>query len=138
MKEIIHRWGLHNPNIFAAGILEAAYTKCDDWIPQVNSYLEGNYRMLVEYFQKYMSAFEVIPSEGTYMAWIDTEKLHMTPEALENFFIREAKVSVYMGSRYGKHTDSFIRINIATSRSYLKEALERICRQYHKIEPGKE
>lgn len=138
MKEIIHRWGLHNPNIFAAGILEAAYTKCDDWIPQVNAYLEGNYRMLAEYFQKYMPAFEVVPSEGTYMAWIDTEKLHMTPEALEDFFIRDAKVSVYMGSRYGKHTDSFIRINIATSRAYLKEALERIGRQYHKIEPGKE
>ena len=72
------------------------------------------------------------------MAWINTEKLHMTPEALEDFFIHDAKVSVYMGSRYGKHTDSFIRINIAAPRSYLKEALERIRRQYYKIEPKKE
>ena len=51
-------------------------------------------------------------------------------------FYEDAKVSVYMGSRYGKHTDSFIRINIATSRSYLQEALERIRAQYYKIAPN--
>ena len=85
-----------------------------------------------------MPEFEVIHSEGTYMAWIQTEKLQITPEQLEEFFIKDAKVSVYMGSRYGKHTDSFIRINIATSRSYLQEALERINAQYHKIAPSHE
>lgn len=136
MKKTIDRWGLHNPNIFAAGILEAAYTRCDDWICQVNEYLEENYRMLTDYFKKYMPAFEVIPSEGTYMAWIQTKALHMEPEALERFFVEEAKVSVYMGSRYGKHTNSFIRINIASPRSYLQEALERIRAKYHLIAEG--
>ena len=138
MKETIDRWGLHNPNIFAAGILEAAYTQCDEWIEEVNEYLEENYRFLKEYLEKNMPEFEVIHSEGTYMAWIQTEKLQISPEQLEEFFIKDAKVSVYMGSRYGKHTDSFIRINIATSRSYLQEALERIKAQYHKIAPNHE
>lgn len=137
MKKTAHRWGLHNPNIFAAGILEAAYTQCDEWIRQVNEYLEENYCMLRQYFQDYMPAFEVIPSEGTYMAWVNTEKLKMNPEELENFFVYDAKVSVYMGSRYGTHTDSFIRINIATSREYLLEALERIREHYDKIDPTK-
>lgn len=138
MKETIDRWGLHNPNIFAAGILEAAYTQCDEWIEQVNDYLEENYLFLKEYLETYMPEFEVIHSEGTYMAWIQTEKLHVSPEQLEEFFIKDAKVSVYMGSRYGQHTDSFIRINIATSRNYLQEALERIKAQYHRIAPNHE
>ena len=43
MKETMDRWGLHNPNIFAAGIMEAAYTQCDEWIEQVNAYLDENY-----------------------------------------------------------------------------------------------
>ena len=71
------------------------------------------------------------------MAWVNTEKLKMNPEELENFFVHDAKVSVYMGSRYGTHTDSFIRINIATSREYLLEALERIREHYDKIDPTK-
>ena len=136
MKETMDRWGLHNPNIFAAGIMEAAYTQCDEWIEQVNTYLDENYEFLKKYLEKNMPELEVIPSEGTYMAWVQTEKLQISPEELEKFFIEDAKVSVYMGSRYGKHTDSFIRINIATSRSYLKEALERIRAQYYKIAPN--
>lgn len=136
MKETMDRWGLHNPNIFAAGIMEAAYTQCDEWIEQVNTYLDENYEFLKKYIEKNMPELEVIPSEGTYMAWVQTEKLQISPEELEKFFIEDAKVSVYMGSRYGKHTDSFIRINIATSRSYLQEALERIRAQYYKIAPN--
>lgn len=136
MKETMDRWGLHNPNIFAAGIMEAAYTQCDEWIEQVNTYLDENYEFLKKYLEKNMPELEVIPSEGTYMAWVQTEKLQISPEELEKFFIEDAKVSVYMGSRYGKHTDSFIRINIATSRSYLQEALERIRAQYYKIAPN--
>ena len=138
MKETMDRWGLHNPNIFAAGIMEAAYTQCDEWIEQVNTYLDENYEFLKKYLEKNMPELEVIPSEGTYMAWVQTEKLQISPEELEKFFIEDAKVSVYMGSRYGKHTDSFIRINIATSRSYLQEALERIRAQYYKIAPNNE
>lgn len=138
MKETMDRWGLHNPNIFAAGIMEAAYTQCDEWIEQVNAYLDENYEFLKKYLEKNMPELEVIPSEGTYMAWVQTEKLQISPEELEKFFIEDAKVSVYMGSRYGKHTDSFIRINIATSRSYLQEALERIRAQYYKIAPNNE
>ena len=46
MKETMDRWGLHNPNIFAAGIMEAAYTQCDEWIEQVNAYLDENYEFL--------------------------------------------------------------------------------------------
>lgn len=136
MKETMDRWGLHNPNIFAAGIMEAAYTQCDEWIEQVNAYLDENYEFLKKYLEKNMPELEVIPSEGTYMAWVQTEKLQISPEELGKFFIEDAKVSVYMGSRYGKHTDSFIRINIATSRSYLQEALERIRAQYYKIAPN--
>lgn len=136
MKETMDRWGFHNPNIFAAGIMEAAYTQCDEWIEQVNAYLDENYEFLKKYLEKNMPELEVIPSEGTYMAWVQTEKLQISPEELEKFFIEDAKVSVYMGSRYGKHTDSFIRINIATSRSYLQEALERIRAQYYKIAPN--
>ena len=49
MKETMDRWGLHNPNIFAAGIMEAAYTQCDEWIEQVNAYLDENYEFLKKY-----------------------------------------------------------------------------------------
>lgn len=137
MKETIDRWGIHNPNIFAAGILKAAYTECDEWIEKVNKYIEGNYQFLAYFLEKHMPKFHLIPSEGTYMAWIDVKDFGLCPEEMERFFVKKAKVSVYMGSRYGKHTDSFIRINVATSREYLEEALKRIKRKYDLLEREK-
>ena len=58
MKETMDRWGLHNPNIFAAGIMEAAYTQCDEWIEQVNAYLDENYEFLKKYIEKNMPELE--------------------------------------------------------------------------------
>ena len=101
MKETMDRWGLHNPNIFAAGIMEAAYTQCDEWIEQVNAYLDENYEFLKKYLEKNMPELEVIPSEGTYMAWVQTEKLQISPEELEKFFIEDAKVSVIWAADMG-------------------------------------
>lgn len=113
------------------------YTECDDWLEQVNIYLEENYNFLAKYLQKHMPELEVIPSEGTYMAWIKTSKLGISPKALEQFFIEKAKVSVYMGDRYGKHTEEFIRVNIATSREYLEKALHRVKVHYDESVQGR-
>lgn len=137
IESTIDRWGLHNPNIFAAGILKAAYTQCDNWIDEVNTYIEENYRYLANYLKSYMPEFRLIPSEGTYMAWIDIVDFGISSKEMESFFINKAKVSVYMGNRYGQHTDSFIRINIATSRAYLHEALERIRQNYDCLKHNK-
>ena len=71
------------------------------------------------------------------MAWIKTSKLGISPKALEQFFIEKAKVSVYMGDRYGKHTEEFIRVNIATSREYLEKALHRVKAHYDAIVQGR-
>ena len=60
-------------------------------IEQVNAYLDENYEFLKKYLEKNMPELEVIPSEGTYMAWVQTEKLQISPEELEKFFYRRCK-----------------------------------------------
>lgn len=130
MESTIDRWGLHNPNIFAAGIMEAAFTGCDDWIEEVNAYLEGNRLFVEEYLKSHLPKFQVIPAEGTYLLWVSVKELHKSPEEIEEFFTCRARVSVYMGSRYGRRTRDFIRLNIASPRSVLEEAMERIQKAY--------
>lgn len=130
MKRTADRWGIHNPNIFAAGILEAAYTECAGWIGQINEYIEKNRRFVTEYLEAHLPGLQVIPSEGTYLLWVSTEGLCRSPEEIEEFFDRRAKVSVYMGGRYGRRTEQFIRINLAAPCGVLEEALGRIGREY--------
>jgi len=65
--------------------------------------------------------------EGTYLLWLDCRKLKRdSNESLQRFFIQKARVWLSEGSEFGKGGDGFVRMNIATSRSTLQEALTRI------------
>ena len=50
----------------------------------------------------------------------------MSEEELEQWFLKEANVSVYMGSIFGEAGRGYIRLNLASPRSLLKEAYERM------------
>ena len=60
------------------------------------------------------------------LLWISYEKLGITEEELEKWFLEKANVSVYMGSVFGNQGRGFIRLNIASPRTMLKEAYERM------------
>ena len=53
----------------------------------------------------------------------------MTNEDLNDFFIKKCKVWFNNGESFGKAGANFVRLNIATSRSVLQEAYERIERE---------
>lgn len=126
VKETIDRWGLHNPNIFAASILEAAYRECDDWIEDVNSYITENIRTVVSYVANNLPGLEAYCPEGTYMMWIDYRKLHLTEKEMEQCFLQRGKLAVYWGSHFGEQWDGFFRINVATTKECVGEIIDRI------------
>ena len=64
--------------------------------------------------------------EGTYLLWIDYRETGMSEEELEQWFLQEANVSVYMGSVFGEAGRGYIRLNLASPRSLLEEAYERM------------
>lgn len=42
MAETIDRWGLHNPNVFAADILNPAYRECGEWVGRMRAQVYEN------------------------------------------------------------------------------------------------
>jgi len=118
--------GFHNPNYFAVPVLEEAYTNSDNWIKSLKEYLIQNYNFVSNYVMNYLPDFKVIPSEGTYLMWIDYRASNLNEEEIKRWFYKHADVAVSMGSTFGKDGEGFIRINIATPRSNLKKALNRI------------
>ena len=69
-----------------------------------------------------MPEFHIYPREGTYLLWMDYSKLSCTEEELEEWFLKKAKVSVYMGG--------CIRVNIASPRALLEQAYGQMARVY--------
>ena len=128
-KEIevtIDRIGMHNPTIFAVTAVEKAYTECDDWYEAVKKYIDANEVFTRDFFAKHFPEFHVYPREGTYLLWIDYQKTGLTEQKLEEWFLKKANVSVYMGSVFGEDGRGCIRLNLASPRKVLDEAYNRM------------
>lgn len=133
VKEGIDRIGMHNPTIFAVSAVESAYEACDDWYEAMLHYIDENERFTREYFKEHMPEFHIYPREGTYLLWMDYSKLNCTEEELEEWFLKRAKVSVYMGSVFQEEGKGCIRVNIASPRTLLEQAYGQMARVYEEL-----
>lgn len=116
-------------NPFGPVALKAAYNESEDWIDELNQYIWGNYQVLRDFIEKNLPQWRVCRLEGTYLPWVDMSAMGVTSQALCDRLLREAKVWINPGTMYGPTTgEGYIRFNIATQRSRLQEALERIAK----------
>ena len=116
-------------NPFGPVALKAAYNESEDWIDELNQYIWGNYQVLRDFIEKNLPQWRVCRLEGTYLPWVDMSAMGVTSQALCDRLLHEAKVWINPGTMYGPTTgEGYIRFNIATQRSRLLEALERIAK----------
>ena len=116
-------------NPFGIVALQAAYNESEDWIGELNEYLWGNYQTLCDFAAQHLPQWKVCRLEGTYLPWVDISATDMSSQAYADRLLREAKVWVNPGTMYGPQSgEGYIRLNIATQRSRLQEALERIAK----------
>lgn len=116
---------LHMGNIFGTAALEAAYTHGDEWLAQLINYLQGNFKMLEDFFRENLPEVKVMKPEATYLIWIDFSALGLTDEVLNRKLI-DAGVGLNRGVQFGKQGTGFMRINIGCTKTVLHEALIRI------------
>lgn len=125
-KDEISRIGEHNPNAFFNAALVAAYTKCDDYITKLRSYLDANEQYLKESFKDLFPQCHIVKREGSYLLWIDLKKCFKDEAAMRNFFVHEARVGVYFGSQFSADCALFIRFNMAAPRAVLEKVIKRL------------
>ena len=114
-------------NPFGIVALQAAYNESEDWLDELNQYLWGNYQVLCDFIDKNLPQWKVCPLEGTYLPWVDVSAMGIPVETLCQHLLQEAKVWINPGTMYGPETGKgYVRFNIATQRSRLVEALQRI------------
>lgn len=133
VREVIDRIGMHNPTIFAVGAVEKGYTECDEWYEAMLEYVDANEDFTRKYFAEHFPEFEILEREGTYLLWFDYSATGKNSREVEKWFLEQADVSVYMGSVFGESGEGYIRLNIASPRSLLEEAYERMRRVYPKL-----
>ena len=111
--------------VFGPVALMAAYNEGAPWLDELLKYIHANYEYLCERIDG-LDGLQVMRLEGTYLAWVDVSALGMTSERLCERLRSEAHVRFTPGTVYGMDGEGYIRINLATQRATLSEALDRV------------
>jgi cystathionine beta-lyase len=127
----LDRLGLGVSNIFSIPAQIAAYNEGEDWLKQLIYYLKENYLYIKKRLET-MPKIKLFPLEATYLAWLDCRDLNLKDEQLSSFFLKDAKLLLNEGRQFGSGGEGFMRLNFATSRKILKEAMDRLFNAYEK------
>ena len=120
-------------NIPGTVALEAAYTHGHEWLSQMMAYVEENYSFLEQFMAARLPRVKVMKPEATFLVWLDFREYGMDDRQLSEFLVREAKIALNNGARFGAGGDGWQRINIGCPRSVLKEGLERMALAFGRI-----
>ncbi len=136
-------------NSLAVAASEAAYNEAGDWLDEVVSYVDQNMEHASQFINKRISHVKFYKPEGTYLAWLDVSELAekigaremaeranrklapgetaLEPEnMIELYIVENAGVQLNDGFRYGVGGNNRMRMNLATSRHLVSQALENM------------
>jgi cystathionine beta-lyase len=102
----------------------AAYTAGAGWLDDVLAYLDGNRRLLDELVATHLPGVRYTPPEGTYLAWLDCREIDLAEPGA--FFLERAGVALTDGVLCGAAGRGFVRLNVATPRPVLEQAVEQM------------
>ncbi len=113
------------PNVLAQAATIAAYAEGGTWFDDTLAYLAQNRRHLLERARKDLPGVRLHAPQGTYLAWLDFRAAGLGEDPAASLLER-ARVGLNSGPRFGRGGEGFARLNFATSRAILDQALDRI------------
>lgn len=113
-----------SPNIFGLTSTNIAITQCDDWQEELLNYLRGNLAEIIKAIETW-DGFSLIKPEATYLAWLDCREF-IKKQDIKNILKWFEETGVGLSDGIDFDGAGFVRINFATQRSVLVEALQRI------------
>ena len=112
-------------NSFAVEAAIAAFTKGEAWLNALRGYIQENKRFAEGFLQKEAPHIKPVPSQATYLMWLDCRKIQGCPTEFIQYLRKHTGLYLSEGRQYGESGSSFIRMNIACPRSQLEEGLKR-------------
>ena len=118
--------GVSVTNPFSLVSFEAAYRHGHEWLSALHEYLYETREMVMDYAKEHLPRVKFVPSQGTYLMWMDCRQLGLSDEALQEFFLEKAKLALSPGAMFGKGGSGFMRMNIGTTQEKVLIALEKL------------
>jgi cystathionine beta-lyase len=119
---------------FVVSALIAAYNEGEEWLEQLKDYLDGTMEWVAQFLAEKMPKVKVRIPEGTYVMWMDFSGYGISAEEVHDRIYNKANVLLQDGVKFGEEGSEFQRICIPSPRPIIKEAFERMAREFVDIQ----
>ncbi len=127
----VDRTGYDEPSLMGLAAATAAYSEGEEWFDSVREYIWQNVLFTERFVQEHCPRIRVCRPEGSYLVWLDFHDFtELSDTEISRRVLNKAKVWLDYGRMFGPEGEKFQRINVATPRSILTEALGRICDEF--------
>lgn len=128
----IDRTGYDEPSLMGLISATAAYEGGAEWFDEAKAFIQSNIDFTADYVKEHCPKIKVHKPEGSYLVWLDFSAFtELTDLQISKRVLNEAKVWLDYGTMFGPEGEKFQRINVATPRPILQEALKRICTNFN-------
>ena len=103
----------------------AAYQEGGPWLAQARAILDRNRALLTELLAAALPEVRYRPPEAGYLCWLDCRELGLGRDPAAAF-LRSGRVALSPGPGFGPGGEGHARLNIATTRALLEEAVARM------------
>lgn len=118
--------GISNGNPFGIEALISAYSDGASWLDTLKVHLDKNIMYIQDFLDTHDLPIKALPTEATFLIWLDCREMNLDHKALVDFFIYEAKLGLNDGESFGKAGKGFVRLNIGTSKAVLVQAMTQL------------
>ena len=126
VKAEFERRGNAGINMFGRMAQTAAYQGGAEWLDALLQYLAGTRDEVVKFLAEELPEVKVADLQGTYLMWLDFRYLGLDHKELEKLMIEKAGLGFSSGTDFGEEGQGFMRMNIATPRKNVMQALKQL------------
>ncbi len=117
-------------HLFSFISVAAAYSHGTKWLDQCLDYIQGNIDYVEQTLAHEMPRICIIRPQASYLIFLDCRALGLTSEALNRFFVEDAHLALNEGAMFGKPGEGFMRLNVASPRSVIAQAMHQLKEAY--------
>lgn len=132
-KSFSNELGMQMASPFTISALIAAYNEGEEWLEQLKEYIDGTMEWVVKFLAERMPKVKVRIPEGTYLMWMDFSGYGISPQEVHDRIYNKANVILEDGSMFGEEGIKYQRICIPSPRPIIKEAFERIAKEFEDL-----
>ena len=118
--------GLGSYNAFGMVATEAGWRTGEAWLDALLPYLEANRDLLTRRIQAVAPGARAMHLDATYLAWVDFSGTKLKAADVAARVKDRARIFASPGEQFGPGGDNWLRLNFATPRPILEEALKRL------------